>query len=82
MQADPDEIASMSDYKLRRVVRKALEKYKEDCLIDVDATFVLVREDGWKIKKIKPLKRFGKVIVGQADELILALNGETVDDTD
>lgn len=82
MQADPDEIASMSDYKLRRVVRKALEKYKEDCLIDVDAIFVLVREDGWKIKKIKPLKRFGKVIVGQADELILALNGETVDDTD
>lgn len=76
MQAGEGEISSMSDAKLKKLVKNALEKYKEDCMIEVEATFVMVREDGWKIKRIKPLKEFSKVIIGQADDLILGLNGK------
>lgn len=51
-------------------------------MINTEAVFVLEKDlDGhWKIESISPLKDFSTVITGQADELVLALNGEDISD--
>ena len=42
-------------------------------------TLKMDQERCWKIDSISPLKDFSTVIIGQADDLVLTLNGEKVD---
>ena len=50
-------------------------------MISTNAIITLKRDQErcWKIDSISPLKDFSTVIIGQADDLVLTLNGEKVD---
>lgn len=51
-------------------------------MINANVTITLKKDQKgyWKIDSISPLKDFSTVIIGQADDLVLTLNGEKVDD--
>ena len=82
LQADNGEhiLEDMSDSELQRLFQSTIEQYRETCLISTEVTFVLQKDvDGvWKIDSITPLKDFSTVVVGQAAELVLILNGEEI----
>ena len=82
LQADSFDhvMENMSDSELQTLFQSTIEQYKETCLISTEATFMLQKdnEGGWKINSITPLKDFSTVIVGQAADLVLMLNGEEV----
>jgi curved DNA-binding protein CbpA len=84
LEADGDEniLETLSDSELQKLFRKAIKKYREPCLISTDAKFALIKdqEGYWKIDSISPLKDFSTVMIGQADDLILIINGEETDD--
>lgn len=84
IEADGDEniLGTVSDSELQKLFRNAIKKYKDSCVINTDAIITLKKDqDGcWKIDSISPLKDFSTVITGQADDLVLILNGEEVDD--
>lgn len=77
-------VESLSDPEIQKLFRDAIAQYGDTCMINTEATFVLEKdlENYWKIESIAPLKDFSTVITGQADELVLALNGENVSDDD
>ena len=82
LEADDGRLESMSDPEIQELYRNAITQYGDTCMINTEAVFVLEKDlDGhWKIKSISPLKDFSTVITGQADELVLALNGEDISD--
>lgn len=84
LEADSDEniLETLSDSEFQELFRNAIEEYKASCMISTNAIITLSRnqEGYWKIDSISPLKDFSTVIVGQADDLILIINGEKVDD--
>ena len=84
IEADGDEniLGAVSDSELQKLFRNAIKKYKDSCVINTDAIIILKKDqDGcWKIDGISPLKDFSTVITGQADDLVLILNGEEADD--
>ena len=77
-------LATLSDSELQKIFRDAIKKYKDSCIINANAIITLKRDqDGcWKMDSISPLKDFSTVIIGQADELVLIMNGEEVGDDD
>lgn len=84
IEADGDGniLGTVSDSELQKLFRNAIKKYKDSCVINTDAIITLKKDqDGcWKIDSISPLKDFSTVITGQADDLVLILNGEEADD--
>lgn len=84
IEADGDEniLGTVSDSELQKLFRNAIKKYKDSCVINTDAIITLKKDQGgcWKIDSISPLKDFSTVITGQADDLVLILNGEEADD--
>lgn len=82
LEADDGRLESMSDPEIQELYRNAIAQYGDTCMINTEAVFVLEKDlDGhWTIESISPLKDFSTVITGQADELILALNGEDISD--
>lgn len=84
IEADGDGniLETVSDSELQKLFRNAIKKYKDSCVINTDAIITLKKDqDGcWKIDSISPLKDFSTVITGQADDLVLILNGEKADD--
>lgn len=84
IEADGDGniLGTVSDSELQKLFRNAIKKYKDSCVINTDAIITLKKDqDGcWKIDSISPLKDFSTVITGQADDLVLILNGEKADD--
>lgn len=86
IEADGDEniLETLSDSELQNLFRNIIEKYKGSCMINTNAIITLKKgQDGcWKIDSISPLKDFSTVIIGQADDLVLALNGEDISDSD
>ena len=84
IEADGDGniLETVSDLELQKLFRNAIKKYKDSCVINTDAIITLKKDqDGcWKIDSISPLKDFSTVITGQADDLVLILNGEKADD--
>jgi curved DNA-binding protein CbpA len=81
IDSDENELATLSDSQAQKIVRDFITEFKDLCMIDTSATFVLKKNQGsWKIDSISPLKDFSTVIVGQADDLVLILSGEDVDD--
>lgn len=85
LQADSEEraIDKMSDLELKKLFENAVSQYKNECLINTNATFVLKKGDygNWEIDSITPLKDFSTVVIGQAHDLILFLDGDNVDGT-
>ena len=81
MNDGSDYLESLSDKEFQEVFRALIKEYKDVCMIDTTATFTLknTKEDGWKIQSISPLKEFSTIMVGQADAMILAVNGEEID---
>lgn len=75
-------LETLSDSELQKLFRNAIKKYKDPCMINTNAIITLKKdqEGCWKIDSISPLKDFSTVIIGQADDLVLTLNGENVDD--
>lgn len=45
-------------------------------------TKLIKDNEKWKIQCITPLKDFSTVVIGQANDLIIQLNGENIDDYD
>lgn len=84
IEADGDEniLETVSDSELQKLFRNSIKKYKDSCVINTDTIITLKKDqDGcWKIDSISPLKDFSTVITGQADDLVLILNGEKADD--
>lgn len=84
IEADGDGniLETVSDSELQKLFRNSIKKYKDSCVINTDAIITLKKDqDGcWKIDSISPLKDFSTVITGQADDLVLILNGEKADD--
>lgn len=82
LESDDDRLENLSDPEIQKLFRNAIAQYGDTCMINTEATFVLERdlENDWKIESISPLKDFSTVITGQADELVLALNGEDISD--
>lgn len=80
--SDENILETLSDSELQELFRNAIKKYKDACMISTNATFILkkTQEGYWEIDSISPLKDFSTVIIGQADDLVLTLNGENVDD--
>lgn len=79
LESDSENVlASLTDSECQKLFRKAIKQQKDVCMISTKATFVLKKdkEGVWKISKISPRKDFWKVIIGQADDLVLALSGE------
>lgn len=79
LAADGDEnkLEKLSDSKMQKVYRNAINLYGNECVISTSATFELTKEDGsWKIYKISPMKDFSTVFTGQASDMVLAINGE------
>lgn len=75
---DGNTLETLSDSELQKLFRNAIKKYKAPCMISTNAIIALKRdqEGCWKIDSISPLKDFSTVIIGQADDLVLILNGE------
>jgi hypothetical protein len=84
LEADTNEniLETLSDSQLQKLFRNAIKEYEDICMINTNATFVLKKnqEGIWKIDSISPLKDFSTVMIGQADDLVLTLNGEDVED--
>lgn len=83
MASDYDNtLVNLSDSEMKEVVTNAIDMYGSDCMISTTVMFDLVKDDvgAWKISDISPMKDFSKVIIGQADDLILGLNGENPND--
>lgn len=80
LESDDGGLESLSDSEIQKLFRNAIAQYGDTCMINTEATFVLQRDvdNYWKIESISPLKDFSTVITGQADELVLALNGEDI----
>lgn len=82
LESDDGILENLSDPEIQELYRSAISQYRDTCMINTGATFILERnsDDHWKIESISPLKDFSTVITGQADELVLALNGEDISD--
>lgn len=84
LETDSDEhiLETLSDSEIQKLFRNTIAQHKDACMINTNATFVLKKnqEGDWKIERIFPLKDFSKVIIGQADDLILSLTGQNIDD--
>lgn len=84
LESDGDEniLETLSDSELQKLFRNAIKKYRDSCMINANVTITLKKDQKgyWKIDSISPLKDFSIVIIGQADDLVLTLNGEKVDD--
>lgn len=82
LEADNENaLETLGDSELQKLFRNAIKKYKDSCMINTNAIITLKKdqEGCWKIDSISPLKDFSTVIIGQADDLVLTLNGENVD---
>lgn len=76
-------LESKSDIDIQKLVKRAIKEYGKDCIIDAEVTFKLIKDnEKWKIQCITPLKDFSTVVIGQANDLIIQLNGENIDDYD
>ena len=83
LESDDGVIESLSNPEMQKLFRNAIADYRDVCMINTKTKFVFVKsENYWKIESISPLKDFSTVITGQADELVLALNGENISDDD
>ena len=82
LESDDGSLEDLSAPEIQELFRDAIAQYGDTCMINTEATFVLEKnlENYWKIESISPLKDFSTVITGQADELVLALNGEDISD--
>lgn len=82
LEADNENaLETLSDSELQKLFRNAIKKYKDSCMINTNAIITLKKnpDECWQIDSISPLKDFSTVIIGQADDLVLTLNGENVD---
>ncbi len=81
LTAGSNSLEMLTDSDAQELFRNVIAQYKDVCMISTIARFELKRieDDGWKIQRISPLKDFSTVIIGQADDLILAINGENVE---
>lgn len=72
------DIEQLSDDKCQEVFRNTIDLYKRECMIHTPVTFELIKNDkeNWVINSISPLGDFGSVLMGQAYDIVLKLNGE------
>lgn len=72
-----DYLYGMTDMMLKNEI----DKYGKSNMIEVNAIFVLEKEnDTWKIDYVTPLRDFSSVVVGRADDLVMKLHDEYPDD--
>lgn len=81
MDAEDNQLESMSDKEIQELIVAIISQYGSVCTISSEITFELIRDENsvWKIQRITPLKDFSIIMVGQISDLILMLNGETVE---